>query len=166
MEDKTLIELTAQIVTAAASNKEMGKDELLATIKAVHAELRALQNPGAVVVEEAPQEVTIKPMASIKKNEVVCLICGKGGFKTLARHLKSHDITASEYKKKFGMKSSVKLVAKAYSEMRKETAKTMNLAGNLEKARAARKLNSAKKQQPKKTRSTKTAKVPAKTTAT
>lgn len=140
MENKTLIELTAQIVTAAAGSKEMSKDELLSAISDVHAALKKLQNTDLVSETTPPAEPALKPLSSIKKNEVVCLICGKGGFKTLSRHLTQvHSITASEYKKQFGIKSSVKLVAKAYSEKRKEAAKTLNLAGNLEKARAARK---------------------------
>jgi len=140
MENKTLIELTAQIVTAAAGSKEMSKDELLSAISDVHAALKKLQNPDLVSETAVPSEPVLKPLASIKKNEVVCLICSKGGFKTLSRHLKqTHGMTASEYKKQFGLKSSVKLVAKAYSEKRKEAAKALNLAGNLEKARAARK---------------------------
>lgn len=142
MENKTLIELTAQIVTAAAGSKEMSKDELLAAISDVHAALKRLQNPEVTSDNTAPlpAEPALKPLASIKKNEVVCLICGKDGFKTLSRHLKqTHGMTPSEYKKQFGLKSSVKLVAKAYSEKRREAAKALNLAGNLEKARAARK---------------------------
>ena len=140
MENKTLVELTAQIVTAAAGSKEMSRDELLSAINDVHAALKKLQNPDLTPETSAPAEPVLKPLASIKKNEVVCLICGKGGFKTLSRHLKQvHGMTPSEYKKQFGLKSSVKLVAKAYSEKRKEAAKALNLAGNLEKARAARK---------------------------
>jgi len=142
MENKTLIELTAQIVTAAAGSKEMSKDELLSAISDVHAALKKLQNPEVTSdkTTSLPVEPVLKPLSSIKKNEVVCLICGKGGFKTLSRHLKqAHGMTPPEYKKQFGLKSSVKLVAKAYSEKRKEAAKALNLAGNLEKARAARK---------------------------
>jgi hypothetical protein len=58
---------------------------------------------------EAAAEV--KPALTNKeafnKNEIICLVCGKRGFKTLARHLNtSHGMKLSAYKKQFDIDSN------------------------------------------------------------
>jgi predicted transcriptional regulator len=83
---------------------------------------------------------------AFKKNEVVCMICGKGGFKTLTRHLGSaHQLKPSAYKKEFGIPSKQSLSAKSYSESRKQMALDRGLGDNLAKARAVRMGNIAAK---------------------
>jgi len=149
MENKTIMDLTAQIVASAAGKTEMGKDEIIAMIKEVSSELRAIENPVVEVVEVAPvvPEKPKNPMSSIKTNEVICLICGTGGFKTLTKHLRqAHQIEPKEYRKQFGIKAGVSLTAKSYVAKRKEIAANSNNNANLEKARIARQANIVAKQ--------------------
>jgi predicted transcriptional regulator len=52
----------------------------------------------AVPVEEEKPVLTVKQ--AFKLNEVICMVCGRGGFKTLARHLnKVHGMKPGEHKK-------------------------------------------------------------------
>jgi len=134
-----LVELTSEIVTAHASVNEMTSEQMLSLIQKVHGLLKSLEGGGSPGVEAKPP-VTLQPKKSIQKDQVVCLICGKGGFKTLTRHLKQvHDMKPGQYRKQFGLPAGTALVAKNYSEARRASAIERNLAGNLEKARAARK---------------------------
>jgi len=138
----TLVEIAAQLVASHASSTPMTSDELLAEIAKVHAALKGLEAGQPVEgVEEAPKpSVTLKD--AFKKNEVVCLICGKGGFKTLARHLSTaHGMKPGAYKKQFGISSKQALSAKSYSEARRKMAQDRGLADNLAKAREVRMAN-------------------------
>ena len=140
-----LIELTASIVSAHAASTEMTADQLLQEIQTVHAALKQLESGETTPVEAQPAAPAMEPKKSIQKNQVVCLICGKSGLKTLARHLKQeHDMKPAVYRKQYGLPAGTALVAKGYSEERRQQALKNNLAGNLEKARAAK----GKKQMP------------------
>lgn len=142
----SITELAAEILSAHASATPLTGMELLDTLKKIHATLTALEAGEAVsVTEEAKSEMSYKQ--SFKKNEVICLVCGKGGFKTLTRHLDvSHNLKPKEYKKQFGIPAKQPLSAKSTTEQRKKTALANNLAGNLEKARAIRAANIAEQQ--------------------
>jgi len=136
----SLVEVAANLVAAQASKTPMTADELLVQIQKVHAALKKLEEGQA---PEAAQEEEIKPALTIKeafkKNEIVCMICGKGGFKTLARHLSTaHGMKPGAYKKQFGIPSKQPLSAKSYSEARRLMANDRGLADNLAKARKVR----------------------------
>ncbi|GFO57890.1 MucR family transcriptional regulator [Geomonas silvestris] len=137
----TLVEIAAQLVASHASSTPMTSDELLAEIAKVHAALKGLEAGQPVEgTEEAKPSVSVKE--AFKKNEVVCLICGKGGFKTLARHLSTaHSMKPGAYKKQFGISSKQALSAKSYSEARRKMAQDRGLADNLAKAREVRMAN-------------------------
>ena len=143
----TLLEMAKDIVAAHAQATPMSTEELLAEINKVYAALLALEGGEAVVAsvveEEATPALTLKQ--AFKKDEVICMICGKGGMKTLARHLnQAHDLKPSAYRKQFNIPKSTPLMAKSYAAKRKEIAAGMDLNSNLEKARAARQDNIAK----------------------
>lgn len=137
----TLVEIAAQLVSSHASSTPMTSDELLAEISKVHSALKSLEAGQAVEgAEEAKPALTLKE--AFKKNEVVCLVCGKGGFKTLARHLSTaHGMKPGAYKKQFGIASKQALSAKSYSEARRKMAQDRGLADNLAKAREVRMAN-------------------------
>jgi predicted transcriptional regulator len=145
----TLVEIAAQLVSSHASNTPMTSDELLAEITKVHSALKKLEAGETVEeVEEVKPALTLKE--AFRKNEIVCLLCGKGGFKTLARHLSTaHGMKPGAYKKQFGIPSKQALSAKSYSESRRKMAQDRGLAENLAKAREVRMANiEAKKTTP------------------
>jgi predicted transcriptional regulator len=137
----SLVEIAAQIVASHASSTPMTTDQLLFEINKVHNALKGLESgQPAGTEEEAKPALTVKD--AFKKGEVVCMVCGKGGFKTLARHLSTaHQMKPGEYKKQFGIPSKQALSAKNYSEARRKMAQERGLADNLAKAREVRMAN-------------------------
>jgi predicted transcriptional regulator len=99
----TLVELAAQLVAAQVSKTSMTTAEVINEINKVFAALKGLEAGLAIEgTEEAKPSLTVKE--AFKKHEIVCMVCGKGGFKTLARHLSTaHDMKPSAYKKHFGI---------------------------------------------------------------
>ena len=135
-----LIQLTADIVSSHASGSQMSSEDLVQEIEKVFGTLKRLET-GEATTETG--EVLAAPAITLKKafqkDQITCMICGRGGFKTLTRHLKqSHDLKPGEYRKQFNIPSSQSLTAKNYSEARRQAANENNLAANLEKARAVR----------------------------
>ncbi len=145
----TLVEIAAQIVASHASSTPMTSEQLIFEIGKVHNALKNLEAGQSVEgAEEAKPSLTVKE--AFRKGEVVCMVCGKGGFKTLARHLSTaHGLKPGEYKKQFGIPSKQALSAKNYSEARRKMAQDRGLADNLAKAREVRMANiEAKKAAP------------------
>jgi len=143
----TLTELTAQIVTARATKKDMTTEELQAEMKMIFSFLKGVEEGGesanAPAEGSAPVKVNYKHF--FKKTEVICMVCNKGGFKTLKRHLSmAHNLKPGEYRKQFGIPSTQSLVAKAYSEQRKKDALDRGQGEILAKARAVRAAKNAK----------------------
>jgi predicted transcriptional regulator len=134
----TILEMTSALVSSHASATSMTSDELIQDIKKVYAALQALEAVMAVEVVEG-----IKPSVSLKdafkKNEVVCMVCGKGKMKTLTRHLNmTHNMNPGKYRKEFGIPSKQPLTAKSYSESRRKMAVERGLGDVLAKAREIR----------------------------
>ena len=145
----TLVEIAGQLVAAHATSSKLTTEEILLELGKVHAALVNLEaGQSAEASEEAKPALTLKE--AFRKNEVVCMVCGKGGFKTLTRHLSTaHQIKPGAYKKQFGIPSNQSLSAKSYSESRKQMALDRGLADNLAKAREVRMANiEAKKAAP------------------
>ncbi len=136
-----LVELAASIVSSHASVTVMSTEELLQEIQQVYAALQQLETTGTAASDETEEKNA--PVMTMRKafqaDQVYCMICGKGGMKTLARHLNQvHGITPREYRKQFNIPASQSLTAKNFSEMRKKAALDRGLADNLAKARAVR----------------------------
>jgi predicted transcriptional regulator len=136
----TILELTTDIVTSHASVTAMSTEELIQEIQKVYNTLSGLERGESA---ETASEGTKAPALTLKKafqaDQVVCMICGKGGMKTLARHLaQMHDMKPGAYRKQFGIPSSQALTARNFSEARKRMARERGLADNLAKARAIR----------------------------
>ena len=136
----SLLELTANIVSSHASITEMSGEDLLLELQKVHGALQKLE----VETGEGTEKSESKgPMLSLKKafqpDQVSCMLCGKSGMKTLARHLAQvHGMKPGEYRKQFGIPSSQALTARNFSEARRRMAQEKGLAENLAKARAVR----------------------------
>lgn len=137
----TILEMAADIVAAHASNTAMTKEEIVAEIHELYAALSALEKGEAVtVVVEAKQNnvPAVTKRKAFGKDQIFCMICGKG-FKTLKRHLASgHDMTPKEYRAQFDIPAGTSLASKSYSESRRQMAIDRGLADGLAKARASR----------------------------
>jgi predicted transcriptional regulator len=137
----SLLELAANIVSSHASVTEMSTEDLLQEIEKVHAALQKIEG-GAQEYAAAPEQQKVQTM-SLKKafqaDQVFCMVCGKGGMKTLARHLaQAHNMKPGEYRRQFNVPKEQPLTARNFSENRKKMAQERGLAENLAKARAVR----------------------------
>jgi len=142
----TLIELTSHIVSKHAAKTAMTQEQLLQDMHLIHTALQIMQDanlpelPGQQPEEPKAPILTIKQ--AFKKNEVICMICNKGGFKTLTRHIRVvHDLKPGQYRKMFGIKSTQKLSAKSFSEAMAKAALDRGQVDILAKAREKRKAN-------------------------
>lgn len=159
---QSIVELVASIVTAHAQTTKMSTEELLKELAEVHQALSRLEGMPTEVGDQAETVVPLNWKQSIKGNEIICLVCGKGGMKALARHLKdAHQIMPKEYRKQFGIPSGTALAAKKFSAARRQMAMDRGLGDVLAKAREVRMSKLAEKKQAASPSSAKTAKVPA-----
>jgi predicted transcriptional regulator len=138
-----LLQMATDIVSAHASTSTMSKKELLAALNDVYAALSTIENGEASaevppVVEDGAAIPAISKRTAFGKNSITCMLCGKK-MQTLKRHLgTAHGMKPGEYRKQFGIPTSQPLVARAYSESRKQMALDRDLGANLARARAAR----------------------------
>jgi predicted transcriptional regulator len=123
----------------------MTTDDIIQEIKKVYTALQSIETGAPLEVQTAAEEgaspaLTIKQ--AFKANEVICMLCGKGGMKTLTRHLnQAHQLKPSHYRKQFNIAKTQPLMSKSYALRRKEIAAGMDLGANLVKAREARQVN-------------------------
>ena len=138
-EHPTVLDKTADIVTAFVTKNSVPAAELPHLIQAVHAALARL---GQGAEEPAPEAKT--PAVSVKKSVgadfIICLEDGRK-FKSLKRHLKSkYNLTPEEYRAKWSLPKDYPMVAPSYSASRSALAKEMGLgSGGRTKPAAARK---------------------------
>lgn len=132
----TLLELAADIVSSHASASPMSTDDLLQEIGKVYAALLAIESgqEGA-----APAEAAVTVKDAFRKNEVICMVCNKGGMKTLTRHLRIvHQMKPGEYRKQFAIPAKQSLTARSYSVAKRKMAMEKGLGDILAKAREAK----------------------------
>jgi predicted transcriptional regulator len=139
----TILEMAAEILAAHASSTPMTSDELISELQKIHSTLQSLES-GTEIIQHEQEKPALTGKQSIKKNEVICLLCNKGGFKTLTRHLTTaHQIKPKDYKKQFGISAKQSLSAKSLTESRKQNAIDKGLGDNLAKAREVKAANFA-----------------------
>ena len=144
---KSLVEMTAEIVQAQINSRDMTNDEIKAALNDTFITLKSLQNAetSGAEIEQADTRPSMAPEKSIQRNRVVCLECGEA-FKMLSpKHLKSHELTPKEYRKKYGFSMRQPLCAKSLSERRSTSGKKRGLPENLRKAIEARTKSKKKK---------------------
>jgi predicted transcriptional regulator len=157
----TLVEIAGQLVAAHAARNKLSINELLLEISKVHAALKTLE--GEVLIEEGAEvKASLTATEAFRKHEVFCMICGKGGFRTLTRHLNTvHQLKPGAYRKQFGIPSNQSLSARSYSESRRQMALDLGLSDNLAKARQVKMANFRAREEA----ATRTAKTPVKVKA-
>ena len=137
---KSLVEMTAEIIQAQISTRDMSSDEIKGALNDTFLTLKSLQEAesSGQPLEQSESKPALAPEKSIQRNQVVCLECGQS-FKMLSpKHLKSHSLTPKEYRKKYGFSMRQPLCAKSLSERRSKSGKKRGLPENLKKAIAAR----------------------------
>ena len=122
---ETLITLTSDIVAAHVSNNDVDVESVPSLISNVYSALSTLG--GAAGVKEERPEPVVTVRASVKKDHIVCLDCGKR-MKMLKRHLSTeHGMTPDEYRARWELGPEYPLVAPNYAETRRKLAKEIGL---------------------------------------
>ena len=120
-ETDTTLSLATKLATSYVGNNKVARDELPALINSLHEALAKLESG------EEIREPAVPINKSIKRNEILCLECGKG-HKMLKRHLTSaHGLTVEEYRTQWGLARDYPLVAPNYAKQRSEFAKKIGL---------------------------------------
>ena len=129
-QDDDVLVMAAEIVAAYASNNQMSQGDLPDLIRTVHATLQGLaggEGSGAGAEADTPPAPAVPIDASVSKDAIVCLDCGKS-FKTLKRHLNTeHGMTPADYRARWQLSKDYPLVAPSYSKRRAATAKKIGL---------------------------------------
>ena len=122
---ETLITLTSDIVAAHVSNNSVSVDEVPTLISNVYSALSGLG--GSDAAEEARPDPAVSVRASVKKDHIICLDCGKK-MKMLKRHLSTeHGMTPDEYRHRWNLPADYPMVAPEYADTRRDLAKKIGL---------------------------------------
>ncbi len=122
--DQQLMTMTSDIVAAHVANNNVAVSDLPKLIENVHGSLRGLTDKPAPKEHQNPA-VPIK--YSITSDLITCLDCGKS-MKMLKRHLMAnHQMTPSEYRKKWELAPDYPMVTSRYSKIRSGLAIDMGL---------------------------------------
>jgi predicted transcriptional regulator len=121
LEQTTLAELTAEIVSAYVAHNQITPSDLGTLVGAVASELRTIGTRVEEAAEPKP-EPAVSVRRSIRPEHLVCLVCGEPQ-KTLQRHLgAAHGLTPAEYRERFELKPDYLMIAPNYAQQRSELA--------------------------------------------
>jgi predicted transcriptional regulator len=121
LEQTTLAELTAEIVSAYVSCNQITPPDLGALVRAVAGELKRIGTRAEQTLETKPAPA-VPVRRSIRPDHLVCLVCGKPQ-KTLKRHLgAAHSLTPAQYRERFELKADYPMIAPSYARQRSELA--------------------------------------------
>ena len=141
--EKKLLELAVEIVQAQASISKMTGDEIeLALVRVYNAlhKMRTAEDEGRSILPEtlelnvqprALPAAEVDPRSSIQDEKVVCLECRAEFRQLTANHLRTHDLTPREYKKKWGFPLKQPLAARILTKLRSKSAKKRGLPEKL-----------------------------------
>lgn len=122
---ETLINLTADIVSAHVGNNSVAVGDVPTLISNVYRALAGLDKPAPV--EQAAPEPAVSVRTSVKHEYIVCLEDGKK-LKMLKRHLATrYNLTPDQYRARWSLPADYPMVAPAYAEKRRELAKKIGL---------------------------------------
>jgi predicted transcriptional regulator len=125
--DTSVLELTAQIVSAHVSHNAVTAEALPSLIREVY---KSLTDAGAKIDAPEPEkrpEPAVNPKKSIFPDYIICLEDGKK-LKMLRRHLKTaYNLSPEQYRERWGLDPSYPMVAPKYAQQRSNLAKKIGL---------------------------------------
>ena len=138
----------AQILSSYLSNNTVAPADLPSVIDSVKKAFAGGTETTSSSVAEGNSknwEPAVPVKKSVTPEAITCLVCGTK-FKSLKRHLQTaHQLTPSEYREGFKLKSDYPIVAPAYAAQRSTLAKSLGLGRKVGvKATAAAKKASRK----------------------
>ncbi len=122
-DDHTLLFLTTDLAKSYVANNQVSSNQLADLINQLHQTLANLNGTG----EEQNREPAVSIRRSVKKDQIICLECGKS-YKMLKRHLRTfHDLTVDAYRERWKLPIGYPVVAPNYAEQRSKLAKKIGL---------------------------------------
>ncbi|MCZ6591288.1 MAG: MucR family transcriptional regulator [Alphaproteobacteria bacterium] len=122
-DDHTLLFLTTDLAKSYVANNQVSSNQLPDLINQLHQTLANLDGTG----EEQNREPAVSIRRSVKKDQIICLECGKS-YKMLKRHLRTfHDLTVDAYRERWKLPIGYPIVAPNYAEQRSKLAKKIGL---------------------------------------
>ncbi len=125
-EDRTLIELTTEIVGAYVLANSLAASDLPGLIHGVHQALTGAGQPEAPPEEADVKATPAQIRKSISPDTLISFEDGKT-YKSLKRHLSTRGMTPDDYRAKWGLPKDYPMVAPNYSAQRSALAKTLGL---------------------------------------
>jgi predicted transcriptional regulator len=124
----SLVDITAEIVSAYVSNNKVEAEALPEMIRKIHGTLETVYEESGYVNTGGENRRPAVPInESIGDDYIICLEDGQS-FKSLKRHLKSHyNLSPEEYRIKWGLPADYPMVAPNYAERRSQLAKQIGL---------------------------------------
>ena len=159
---KSILEMVSEIVAGQSGQRILTGEEIDKLIKATYRSLKEIESleisgvelEDSQILTETAEHPTaegyhveeiqsalapnIEPSESIHEQEIICMECGKGFKQLTPTHLNKHNLTASEYREKYGFRNSQALAARASTEKRRSIAKELGTGQRLKMAREAR----------------------------
>jgi predicted transcriptional regulator len=124
-----IVSLTAQIVSAHIVQNDVAAVQLPGLIRGVH---NALSTAGQAPVEPIKTAPAVSVPKSVFPEHIVCLGCGKS-FQALKKHIRAdHDMEPDEYRAKWGLPLSYRMVTQEYAARRSQIAKDSGLGRKIE----------------------------------
>jgi predicted transcriptional regulator len=124
----SLVDLSAEIVSAYVARNHVSMTDLPGLIASVHATLNGLAAGTAPISAaedfEKPSPAQIRK--SITPDALTSFVDGKP-YKTLKRHLASHGLDPYSYRARYGLPADYPMVAVNYAAQRSELAKSIGL---------------------------------------
>ncbi len=126
LSERTLLRMTAEIVSAYVSKNVLAVQQVPDVISTVFTSLTGLNN-----VPSETRAEPLKPAVSVRKSVtpeyIICLEDGKK-LKMLKRHLRStYSMSPDEYRVRWGLPADYPMVAPNYAAQRSEFAKKIGL---------------------------------------
>ena len=139
-DEPDLVAMTIEVVANYVAHNTLAPDDLPGFIAKTHTAIKGLNEPAPEAPSE-PAAPEFTPAVTVRKSlasreHILSLIDGKP-YKTLKRHLSGHGLTPADYRARYGLKADYPMVAPAYSDHRREVARTLGLGRKVTGIRTA-----------------------------
>jgi predicted transcriptional regulator len=124
----SLVDLSAEIVSAYVARNHVSITDLPGLIASVHATLNSLAigAPPVSAADEIEKPTPAQVRKSITPDALISFVDGKP-YKTLKRHLTGHGLDPYSYRQRYGLPNDYPMVAASYAAQRSELAKAIGL---------------------------------------
>lgn len=125
--EANLIAHATSITSAYVANNKISVEQVPTLIEQIYNALANIESQGTIVEKPVP---VVAPEKSVTPDYIICLEDGKE-LKMLKRHIMSrYNLTAAEYRSRWGLPGDYPMVAPNYAKQRSQLAKKNGLGAN------------------------------------